>query len=161
MVQLRVIGAVVLIAVVILAIYFVGVTKFGPGPTYPVNLTSSSSYTTAQTSIVKTTTVNVINESVVSIAPEVVIVSPENLSTVNGVVNITANVVDASGVKSVQFYIGKNLSWTSNTLPYHYLWNTTGLTSPDYVITVKAYDYSNQTGQADILVDIGLIQHGK
>ena len=157
---MRLIAALVLIVIVLIIIYSLS----GTANVY-VNQpkTSLSSTTTAigSSSSVRTTTVNAVTTYVGSAAPNVIIISPKNLSTVNGLVNISANVISVSGVKQVQFYIGKNLSWTTNSTPYYYLWNTTMLTGSEYMITVKAYNYQGGTGQASVLVDIGLVQHGK
>lgn len=161
MVQVRAVEAIVLIVIIVVAIYLIG--SYGQSSYKASHKTStvSTSSTLSSTSTLRTTVASTttINSSI--IPPNVIITYPANLSTVNGLVNITANVVDAAKIRQVQFYIGGNLLWTSNSMPYYYLWNTTGLSAPKYMITVKAYDYSNHTGQANVLVDIGLVQHGK
>jgi hypothetical protein len=159
---MRAVAALALIVVVVIVIYLLGVEGL-PGAYLNKSVTyaSSSAYTVAPTSSAKTTTVGAVAAHVNGTRPEVVIISPKNLSTVNGLVNISADVVDSAGIRQVQFYLGNNLSWTSNSVPYYYMWNTTGLKEPEYMITVKAYDYNGSVGQASILVDIGLVQHGK
>jgi hypothetical protein len=162
MVGLRVLAGLVLIAVVIVVIYVIGqAPQGGYISSRSTTFVTSSASTLASTTIAKTTTVNATAYASNSPLPTVMIISPKNLSTVNGVVNISANVIDSVKVRYVQFYLGENLSWTSNSMPYHYLWNTTSLTGSEYMITAKAFDYSNRSAQASIIVEIGLVQHGK
>lgn len=160
MVNARLVGAAILILIVIGALYYIGSssnTISAIFATTTIHTTSTTTLTTASTSYTTSTTTVYVS----SVAPVVIITSPENLSTVNGEVNITANVTDPKGIRSVQFYIGGNLSATVNSPPYRYEWNTEGLTKPEYTIVVKAYGNNNSSAQSQILVDIGLVQHGK
>ncbi len=160
MVQARTAGALVVIVTIIVLIYILcNLGSNAYANTNSISNTSSIRTSASAASTVMTSVASTTVES--SVPPQVTITSPENVSTVNGVVNITANVIDSAGVKAVQFYIAGNLSWTSDYAPYHYLWNTTGLTGKEYIITVKAYDYSGGVGEANVLVDMGLVQHGK
>ncbi len=163
MVQVRVLVALILIIAIVIILYIVGSNGSGiylnehKTSASSSVYTSSSAATTQKTTIASTTTAA--QQS--SMQPEVRITSPQNLSTVNGVVNITANVTNGVALRQVQFYIDDNLSSTSTSAPYYYMWNTTGLTKPEYIITVEAYGYGNVTANASILVDVGLVQHGK
>ena len=161
--KLRLVGAAILILAVIAIVYYIG--NLGTViPTIYATTTIQKASTISATTIHSTTAVSQSTETttVYSSTPlKIVITSPKNLSTVNGDVNISANVTDSVKITSVQFYVGGNLSATVNSPPYRYVWNTTGLTKPEYVIVVKAYDSSDSYAQAQILVDIGLVQHGK
>lgn len=158
---MRVIGAAVLIVIIVLVLYFLGMASPGAYVNTSKTSISSSISTIATISSAATTASSTTTVIASMVPPKVTITSPKNLSTVNGVVNITANVIDPAGIRTVQFYLGKNLSWTSNSTPYYYLWNTSNAAGSEYMITVKAYDYANNTGEASILVDVGLVQHGK
>lgn len=159
--KLRLVGAAVLILAVLAIVYYIGNMGSLISSIYATTTISKVPATTL-TTIAATTSIQSSATTVyVSEAPKVIIISPKNLSTVNGNVNISADVTDPVGIKTVQFYIGGNLFATVNSPPYSYVWNTTGLTKPQYTILVKAYDNSNSSGQAQIIVDIGLVQHGK
>ncbi|MDE1768588.1 MAG: hypothetical protein KGH67_05285 [Candidatus Micrarchaeota archaeon] len=118
---------------------------------------TSSTLASTQTTTLKTST----SIPYSNVPPVVNIVSPKNISTVNGNVTILANVTDVLKIKKVQFAVGNVIYATVNTAPYSYIWNTDGLAKPQYVITVYAYDAANNIGQASVLVNIGLVQHGK
>lgn len=121
--------------------------------------TRSSSIMTTSIATTAATTVKTTTQSLVK--PKVIILAPQNASTVNGNVTISANIIDQQQIKQVQFYVNSTLFATVNSPPYSYVWNTNGFIRPEYTLTVKAYDIANNTGQASVLVDIGLVQHGK
>ncbi len=158
--QKLMIGIVVLVIIALIVI----VSYMSPViPIFHAKTTLSTSATSIATTRPTTTTLttSVVTTAIGNLPPQVKIISPKNLSTVNGNVTILANVTSSLTITHVQFLINSTLYATVNSAPYSYMWNTNGLKRPQYVITVRAYDSENDTGQANVLVDIGLVQHGK
>jgi hypothetical protein len=145
---------VILAAIVIYYVFFLHWNSLAlPQPT--------SNYTTIASILPKTpTTSSIATTTLVAIAPKVAISSPKNVSTVNGPVDIIANISDNVGIKDVQFFIGNSLYATVNSPPFEYVWNATG-PQKLYIITVNATDNSGLTGSASIVVDLGGLDHGK
>ena len=160
---LRVLGAVIIIAVVIICVYYLGnggapyIGSTSPGS----SAATTSKTTTANTTTVKTTTAMPATTTNAPALPTVSILSPKNASTVNGVVNITATATGPLNVAVVKVYIGNVLYANLTASPYTYFWNTTGLIGKQYIITVKATDIANNTGKTNAFVNIGGVDVGK
>lgn len=85
-------------------------------------------------------------------APVVSIYQPLSGSTVKaGMVSISAAATDASGIKSMQVYIGSSLIASSSSGSIQTSWNAPSpkgnKSSTSYIITVKATDNYGNTGQ--------------
>src|SRR5690606_34079947 len=90
--------------------------------------------------------------------PEVSITSPAAGSTVAGVTTITASATDDGTVTRVEFFVdGTSIGADENGADgWAVDWDTTGDVDGWYVLTAKATDDSNNTGQSDgvgVLVD--------
>ncbi len=87
--------------------------------------------------------------------PVLSITSPLANSTVNGVVQITANASDISGVSKVEFYVDSVLLSTDTSSPYTSTWDTTSLVNnSSHTIQVKAYDTANNIATQNISVTV-------
>ncbi len=159
----RVLGAVIIIAIVIICIYYLGrgsapyTGSISPG----TSTATTAKTTTANTTTVKTTTAMPTTTTNAPVLPRVSILSPKNASTVNGVVNITATATGPLNIAVVKVYIGNVLYANLTASPYTYFWNTTGLIGKQYIITVKATDIANNTGKTNAFVNIGGVDVGK
>jgi len=73
--------------------------------------------------------------------PDVTITSPQDGSTVNGIVSITCNSDDNEGVDYVELWVnGDSTDIIDNSEPYSLEWNTASLTDVSYSIVVRSYD---------------------
>jgi hypothetical protein len=88
--------------------------------------------------------VKVVNDT---IAPSVVVTSPVNGSTVNGITTITASASDNIGVSKVEFYKNDVLISATNIVPYKFNWDTASVTNGTYTLSAKAYDSRGNVGQ--------------
>ena len=75
-------------------------------------------------------------------------------------VNISVAASDDSGtVSKVEFFVDGGLKGTDTTSPFSYNWDTTGL-SGNHTLTAKAYDLSNNVGNANA-ISVNLTTPGK
>ncbi len=74
--------------------------------------------------------------------PIVTITSPLNATVVNGIVRISIVGFDASGIQEAQISINGNITWTGQTAPFDYDWDTTSLPTGYYTVTATAIDAS-------------------
>jgi len=89
-------------------------------------------------------------------APKVAITSPVNKSTVSGTQNVTINVSDAQGVKSVQYKLdGVNLGSAVTVAPYSFSWDTTKTANGSHKLTAVATNVVNlSTTSAAVTVTV-------
>ncbi len=80
-------------------------------------------------------TVNVDNQP-----PLLSMASPTDQSFVKGNVSLNPNVADVSGIGRVELWVDGSLTTNTTTPPYAFTWNTTGLTSGQHTIKLRAYD---------------------
>jgi archaellum component FlaF (FlaF/FlaG flagellin family) len=86
--------------------------------------------------------------------PSVSISSPANEATVRGVVNITANTSDSSGIQRVEFYARGQLRCTLTRPPYSCAWDTPAVPDGPAEICAKAFDSCGHSAQACITVTV-------
>ncbi|MDP2672119.1 MAG: S8 family serine peptidase [Candidatus Daviesbacteria bacterium] len=88
--------------------------------------------------------------------PTVSITSPLNGATVKAAskVNVSAAATDNVKIAKVEFYVGGSLKCTStlSSGPYSCTWPVPGKKNTSYIITVKAYDSSNNSTPVSITV---------
>ncbi len=89
--------------------------------------------------------------------PEIVIIYPFSMSTIDGTTEIKVDVWDDIEVAKVEYYIGKSYE-TYEAFPFTWEWDTTTISDGTYTITALAYDraghYSYDT--STYIVDNGL-----
>jgi hypothetical protein len=96
--------------------------------------------------------VNVFNDTT---APSVTITSPANLSTVGGVVSITASAGDNVAVTGVQFQLDGVAAGPQDTAaPYATTWNTTAVANGPHTITAIARDAAGNIGAASVTITV-------
>ena len=83
-----------------------------------------------------------------NVPPSVIITSPIEGSTVSGIVSITMDASDASGISSYAIYIDDIQRSSTNS----YSWNTTQELDSNYTILCEATDPHNNTGSEEISV---------
>jgi hypothetical protein len=86
--------------------------------------------------------------------PTVLIASPAESASVNGVVNISVIASDNVGVTRVEYYVNGQLKATETTAPYVYSWDTANLPLGGYTLMAKAYDASGNVGQTSASVTV-------
>jgi hypothetical protein len=84
--------------------------------------------------------------------PDVAIISPENATSVSGIVSISVNATDNVGVTRVEFYINDQPLASVTAPPYEYLWDTTIQAPGVYTLRAQAYDAAGNAGQSSALV---------
>ena len=84
--------------------------------------------------------------------PSAVITSPENGSTVNGLITVTVNATDDVGVADVELHVDGALFGTDTTTPYSFGLNTNNLVDGDHTLTAFAYDTSGNVGSSETVV---------
>jgi hypothetical protein len=81
-------------------------------------------------------------------APTATISSPASGSTVSGLVTVTANAADSTGVARVAFYLDGRFLGEDSTAPYGLAWDTTAVTAGSHVLQAVAYDAAGNAGQS-------------
>ena len=85
-----------------------------------------------------------------TIPPTVTIITPQNGSTVLGVVTVTCISTDDDGVAKVELWVdGVSTGINDDSEPYSLDWNTTTLEDGSFTITVRSYDNSENTTDSD------------
>jgi glucose/arabinose dehydrogenase/chitodextrinase len=89
-------------------------------------------------------------------APSVSIVSPANNAQVSGIVTITANATDNTGVAGVQFFVdGTSVGPEDSAEPYAAVWDTRAFSNGAHTLTARARDISaNTTVSAPVTVNV-------
>lgn len=87
-------------------------------------------------------------------APQVSITSPAPGSLVRDPITIEAAASDASGVASVQFFLGSQLLGTDTTAPYALAWDTDAVADGNYSIRVVATDMAGRTAEHSVSVTV-------
>ena len=87
-----------------------------------------------------------------TIAPVISISSPSNGATVNGVVTISAEVSDESGIAWVAFFIDDNLLTNLTSPPWQCSWDTSTVSDGAHTITVEACDIHGNKDSTTIQV---------
>ena len=78
--------------------------------------------------------------------PSVAITSPTNGTNVSGIVSVSANASDSTGISGVQFQLdGANLGSSVTQAPYSTSWNTSSASTGTHVLTAVATDTSGLT----------------
>ncbi|MCX6374929.1 MAG: Ig-like domain-containing protein, partial [Armatimonadetes bacterium] len=88
--------------------------------------------------------------------PSVSITAPDPARPAHGVVAISADGTDASGIKKVEFYIDDQLVQSCDASPYRMDWNTCTYTEGMHTVEAIAYENSDvQTqGMASVQIDV-------
>jgi hypothetical protein len=86
--------------------------------------------------------------------PTISITSPANGSSVakNTTITFTASATDNTAVSKVQFYINGVLQCTDTLTPYTCAWKVPAKQKVSYTIQAKAYDTTNNTSSASVIV---------
>jgi hypothetical protein len=88
-------------------------------------------------------------------APTITITSPEDGSTVNGLVTYSVNVTDLDGsVLKVYFYVGDYLLAIDTTSPFSTTWDTSRFPNTDYSLRAVAYDDQAQRAEDTVTVTV-------
>ena len=88
-------------------------------------------------------------------APTISITSPEDGSTINGLVTYSVNASDSDGnVLKVYFYVGDYLLAIDTTTPFSTTWDTSKFPNTAYELRAVAYDDKAQRATATITVTV-------
>src|SRR5207248_11477488 len=77
---------------------------------------------------------------------------PSDLSTVSGIVAVTANASDNVGVTRVELRANTTLVGTKTTAPYQFNWDSTTIADGSVTLTASAFDAAGNTATATITV---------
>jgi hypothetical protein len=92
-----------------------------------------------------------------NVAPTVTIAAPANGATVDGIVTVSADAVDAVGVVGVQFLVdGAPFGAEDTTAPYAIDWTTTAVANGAHALSARARDAAGNTttsGSVAVTVD--------
>lgn len=87
--------------------------------------------------------------------PTVSMTAPTDGATVLNTVTVSADAVDETSVKGVQFLLdGNNLGTEDTSAPYSVSWNTTTVSNGQHTLTARARDSLNNTVSAPITVNV-------
>src|SRR3989338_5669369 len=86
--------------------------------------------------------------------PIVSITSPSNGAVVSGLVSITAEATDDSGVAQVDFYIDGALLGSDISSPYEWSWDSTSVSDSSYSIGATAVDTASQTASNNTSITV-------
>lgn len=87
-------------------------------------------------------------------APTVEIVSPVDGAVVSGVVNVTAEASDDTGIKVARFYVGNTLLGEDEIAPYSWLWDTSTRAPGPVALEVRVEDRVGNTAFHRITVTV-------
>lgn len=82
-----------------------------------------------------------------SLAPAVSVTEPADNSTVSGVVRVTAQATDNTGVSRIETYVNGVLAGVSNLNPATYSWDTSQAPGSS-TLYARAYDAANNAGES-------------
>lgn len=88
------------------------------------------------------------------IKPTIIITSPGDNSTINSILNISANVNAPSGIKSVEFYLDGSSIGQVSSEPYAITYDVSNQSSGQHFISVNLTDNSNFTASDSININI-------
>jgi len=88
------------------------------------------------------------------LAPEVSIIDPSALSTLNGSVFLEALAAHSSGIDKVEFYINDSITSFDTTPPYTSVWDTTTVSDGLHKIRTRAYNNNGKSSDAEIEVTV-------
>ena len=88
--------------------------------------------------------------------PTVAINNLSDQQSISGIVTVSATAIDDIGIQRVEFYVDGTLSATDNNFPYQFIWDTTVIPAGIHAFSVKAYDNTNQSANAQISVNVTL-----
>jgi Bacterial Ig domain/Right handed beta helix region len=80
------------------------------------------------------------NNNIIANVPTVAIISPADMSTVSGTVNVQSTAKAAKGLSQLEYYVDWKLEQTVTKSPFTFVWNTSGVTTGKHTVAVKAYD---------------------
>jgi len=83
--------------------------------------------------------------------PMVQITSPENNSTISGVVDVNINASDNKGVEKVEIYIDGDWAGETTSEPWGFVWDTELWENADYTLQAQAYDTSDNVGTSNLV----------
>ena len=83
--------------------------------------------------------------------PMVQITSPENNSTISGVVDVNINASDNKGVAIVEIYIDGDWAGETTSEPWGFVWETELGENADYTLQAQAYDTSDNVGTSNLV----------
>nr|MDO8045203.1 Ig-like domain-containing protein [Candidatus Baldrarchaeota archaeon] len=89
-----------------------------------------------------------------TVPPSMKIEQPLNNSFIRGIVNVSVDVFDSSGVEKIEIYINGELVYTDFESPYEWMWNTSALNDGAFILEVKAFDIFQNTNTTKIMVTI-------
>jgi hypothetical protein len=114
-----------------------------PNGTYTLVATAVD---TANNSNSTSSTIEVYNPPVDTVAPVVTITSPASGALVTGLVGVTCNATDNVGVVRAELYVDGSLITRSTTPPFTMKWNARKAARGPHSIVVKAYDGRDNMG---------------
>jgi hypothetical protein len=121
-----------------------------PAGTYTLNATASDSVSGSAASASATDT---LTGSTDTTPPSVTITSPaSNTSIGSKVVGLAASASDASGIRSVEFYVDGKLIATDTAAPYAATWNPRKAAAGSHTVLVRAVDNAGNAATQSITV---------
>jgi hypothetical protein len=88
-------------------------------------------------------------------ATEVLVTAPLADALVGGVVAVSVNALDRSGISRVELYQDGTLAATATVAPYQFSWDTTKISSGPHTLKAVAYNLSNVTASANLNLTVG------
>lgn len=86
-----------------------------------------------------------------STPPTIVPTSPVPESTVRGIINISANVTDTSGIARVEVHVDDSLVASKFDAPYVFPWDSKSVENGDHTIVIKAFDGHNNVATSEMV----------
>lgn len=124
------------------------VTGYIDGTSHSIYINAYDTNQNQTTSAIVTVTVQTPNIDD-QIPPTVFLSSPAAGAIIEGTTTVVAEASDNISVTRVEFYIDGNLVGTDNSVPYEYVWDTSGLEPASiHTIFTKAFDGAGNFGQS-------------
>ncbi len=90
--------------------------------------------------------------------PAVAITGPANgITTSADPVAVSANALDASGIKQVEFFVNGASKSVDTTAPYGFNWSTTGLTTGAYTVKAVATDNASPANTSQTTITVNFV----
>jgi hypothetical protein len=93
------------------------------------------------------------------LSPTIVFTAPSDGGTVSGLVQLSVNASDNTGVVNVAFLLAGNTIAQINTAPYQVSWDTTNLVPGNYTLQAVATDAAGNSGTTTIAVTVDAPQN--
>ncbi len=96
----------------------------------------------------------IVNVIIANPLPSVIFTAPKNGSSVTGVINLAANIVDPAAIQRVEYYVDSVLYESTSAAPFQVKLDTSKLSKGKHNLTVIVYNYKGTSSKEAIIITV-------